>query len=65
MQTLQYPQFPAESSTVHIALFTNVTNAAQVRARIVNAAGMTGQEGDDERAAVNFAFVEPRLVGAF
>ncbi|EIN04383.1 CGI-121-domain-containing protein [Punctularia strigosozonata HHB-11173 SS5] len=57
-----YPQFPARRSTVHVALFVDVRNAAEVRARIVKAAGMVGAEGDEEREAVNFAFVDARLI---
>ncbi|KAI0301938.1 CGI-121-domain-containing protein [Multifurca ochricompacta] len=49
MESFAYPHF---SSTVHVALFNNVTNAARLRARI----------GDAEREAVNFAFVDARLV---
>jgi hypothetical protein len=60
MESFAYPHF---SSTAHVALFNCVTNAAQLRARIVRASSLEGDEGDAEREAVNFAFVDARLVG--
>ncbi|KAL4241445.1 EKC/KEOPS complex subunit CGI121 [Abortiporus biennis] len=60
MQSLAYPQFP--STTVHLALFTHVKNAIQLRSRLVKAAEMPGQEGEVEREAVNFAFVNAGLI---
>jgi len=62
METYHYPQFPADASHVHIALFTNVSNSAQLRSRIVQAASLEGHEGDVERNAVNFAFIDARLI---
>ena len=59
MESFAYPHF---SSTVHVALFVNVTNAAKLRARIVRASTLQGPEGEEEREAVNFAFVDARLV---
>jgi EKC/KEOPS complex subunit CGI121/TPRKB len=50
------------STVVHIALYTGVSNAATLRQRIINAASATGPEGDAEREAVNFAFIDARLV---
>ena len=47
---------------VHIALFRNVANSAEIRKRIIAAATLTGDEGDAERERVNFAFVDARLV---
>lgn len=64
MQTFQYPQFPPNLDTVHVALFTQLQNAAQLRKRLVAAATMPGQEGNNEREAVNFAFIDARLVSA-
>ena len=60
MESFVYPHF---SSTAYVALFNCVTNAAQLRARIVRASSLEGDEGDAERDAVNFAFVDARLVG--
>jgi EKC/KEOPS complex subunit CGI121/TPRKB len=59
MESFDYPQF---SSTVHLALFNHVTNAAKLKARIVCASTSEGTEGQIEREAVNFAFVNARLV---
>jgi EKC/KEOPS complex subunit CGI121/TPRKB len=59
MEIFAYPHF---GSTVHVALFKHVTNAARLRARIVRASTLEGTEGDVEREAVNFAFVDARLV---
>jgi EKC/KEOPS complex subunit CGI121/TPRKB len=58
MLSSHYKFFPAELSHLHIALFTNVQNAAQLRARLIKAATMEGEEGEKEREAVNFAFVD-------
>ncbi|OSD01986.1 CGI-121-domain-containing protein [Trametes coccinea BRFM310] len=62
MDTFRYPHLPSELSTVHIALFTNVTNSAALRARIVRASQLEGPDGDAEREAVNFAFIDARLI---
>ena len=62
MQTFRYPHFPQDFSTVHVALFTDVTNSADIRSRIVRASQLDGPDGQLERDAVNFAFVDPRLV---
>ena len=62
MQALYYPHFPSALSTVHIALFTDVSNAASLRARIIAASTKEGADGDAEREAVNFAFVDAKLV---
>ena len=59
MESFAYPHF---SSTVHVALFIHVTNAASLKARIVRASTLEGTEGQMEREAVNFAFVDARLV---
>lgn len=59
MESVHFPHFPA---SVHIALFKNVKNAASLRARLVTASTMEGEEGERERAAVNFAFIDGRLV---
>ncbi|KII96124.1 hypothetical protein PLICRDRAFT_96194 [Plicaturopsis crispa FD-325 SS-3] len=62
MQTHRYPQFPPTIAVVHVALFTDVTNASSLRQRIVNAATKPGVEGDAERDALNFAFIDARLI---
>ncbi|KAH9887742.1 CGI-121-domain-containing protein [Cubamyces lactineus] len=62
MQSFRYSHLPSELSTVHIALFTNVKNSAALRSRIVRASQLEGPEGDSEREAVNFAFIDARLI---
>ena len=59
MESFTYPHF---SSTIHVALFVHVTNSAKLRARIIRASTLEGVEGQTEREAVNFAFVDARLV---
>ncbi|PPQ73107.1 hypothetical protein CVT26_014728 [Gymnopilus dilepis] len=62
MESLCYPQFDSRHSQVHIALFRNVSNAAAVKARIIAASTAEGEFGEKEREAVNFAFVEARMI---
>lgn len=62
MESFCYPQFPPQFTTVYVALFTEVENAAELKKRLVAASVMPGEEGDIEREAVNFAFIDARLV---
>ncbi|KAF8590272.1 CGI-121-domain-containing protein [Ramaria rubella] len=62
METHTYPHLPAEVSTVHVTLFFNVSNAAQLRNRLIAAANISGDDGEREREAVNYAFVEANLI---
>ncbi|KAI1792501.1 CGI-121-domain-containing protein [Ganoderma leucocontextum] len=62
MQTFRYPHFPPELSTVHVALFTNVSNSADIRSRIIRASQLDGPHGQTERDALNFAFIDARLI---
>lgn len=62
METYQYPQFPVNLSVVHMVLYTNVANASLLKSRIINASTTPGTDGDRERDAVNFAFIDARLV---
>lgn len=62
METLEYPHLPPKVSTVHLALFTNVSNAANLRRRLVYAVNLPGEDGEREREAINYAFVDARLV---
>jgi len=51
---------------IYAAKFKHVKNAGAIRERIVKASTMEGPEGDKERDAVNFAFINAKLVsGAF
>ncbi|RDX44704.1 CGI-121-domain-containing protein [Lentinus brumalis] len=62
MQSFHYPHLPSEYSNVHVALFTDVTNSAEIRSRIVRAAQLEGPDGETEREAVSFAFLDARLI---
>ncbi|KAG8768563.1 hypothetical protein FRC15_005085 [Serendipita sp. 397] len=59
MEVYHIPHFGA---SVHTALFHNVSNAAALRSRLVTASTMQGEEGVMERGAVNFAFIDARLI---
>ncbi|KAG1729084.1 kinase binding protein CGI-121-domain-containing protein [Suillus paluster] len=62
METYYYSQF--NHAVVQIVLFDKVTNAAAIRSRIVQAAKIIGVDGDTEREAVNFAFIDARLISS-
>lgn len=62
METFHYPHFPPDLSIAHVALFTKVTNSAELRLRLIKAASLPGEEGDIEREAVNFAFIDATKV---
>lgn len=62
METYHYSQF--NHAVVHVALFDDVTNAAAIRSRIVQAARNLGVDGNIEREAVNFAFIDARLISS-
>ncbi|KIM62255.1 hypothetical protein SCLCIDRAFT_840512 [Scleroderma citrinum Foug A] len=59
MEAYHYSQFNA---VVYVAKFKEVKNADAVRTRIVKAATVVGSDGDAERDAVNFAFIEAKLI---
>ncbi|KAI6004305.1 kinase binding protein CGI-121-domain-containing protein [Pisolithus albus] len=59
METYRYPQFDA---VVYAAKFKDVKNAEALRSRIVKAASLDGVEGETERDALNFAFIEAKLI---
>lgn len=64
MDTFTFPHFPPETSTAYFALFRNVENAASLRQRIVKISASTtkSERDEEERDAVNFAFIDARLV---
>ncbi|KAI0084218.1 CGI-121-domain-containing protein [Irpex rosettiformis] len=64
MEVYRYQQFPSHLATVHVALFDNVTNADELHARLIRASTLTGSEGETEREAVNFAFIDARLIAS-
>jgi len=57
-----YP-LPHHGATVHLALFHPIHNAAALRSRLVSASTLPQDEvGNRERSAVDFAFVDARMV---
>lgn len=62
MEVFEYPQFSRHLSRVFVALFTHVSNAPEIRSRIISAATMTGDAGEEERERLNFAFIDPKAV---
>lgn len=65
METYHLPSFPSEYGTVHIAYFSGVRNASEIRKRLIKVSQMEGEEGDTERAKVDFGFVEGKMVSLF
>ncbi|KLO17509.1 CGI-121-domain-containing protein [Schizopora paradoxa] len=61
METITYNNFEAK---VHLALFTSVENGKEIRERIIKASTAEGAEGDAAREAVNFAFVDAKLIAS-
>ncbi|TFK28609.1 CGI-121-domain-containing protein [Coprinopsis marcescibilis] len=62
MDGFLFPHFPAPKSLAQFALFRKVENAAQLRKRIIGAAALAGAKGEEERDAVNFAFIDAKLI---
>ena len=59
MEVYHYPQFSLQAA---ICLFTDVRNGPEIRRKIIEAATCQGEEGEALRYAVNFAFVDAKLV---
>ncbi|KAJ7164708.1 kinase binding protein CGI-121-domain-containing protein [Mycena crocata] len=62
MESYQLPQFLAHLSCVHAALYTNVSESDLLRKRLVAASTAEGPDGERERDALNFSFIEARLI---
>ena len=62
MESLHFPHFQVDYSHAYIALFRNVSTSEKVKNRIISASVTQGELGDKEREAVNFAFIDARLV---
>ncbi|KAJ7644349.1 kinase binding protein CGI-121-domain-containing protein [Roridomyces roridus] len=62
MQSYQLPHLPPHLSSVHAALFKDVSDAAQLRQRLITASTAEGPDGTRARDALNFAFIEARLI---
>jgi EKC/KEOPS complex subunit CGI121/TPRKB len=65
MQSYELPQFPAHMSCVHAALYTDVSDSELLRKRLITASVAEGSDGERERDALNFSFIEARLVWMF
>ncbi|KAG8986409.1 hypothetical protein FRB90_004040 [Tulasnella sp. 427] len=60
LETYSYPHLSDDISTVFVGLLVNVKNAAAIRSRIIAASTTSGEAGEIEREAVNFAFIDAR-----
>jgi hypothetical protein len=62
MESYRLEGFPPEYSTVHIALFHGVTNAADLRQKLVTVASAQGIDAETERNKLDYAFIDASLV---
>ncbi|KIJ99413.1 hypothetical protein K443DRAFT_624210 [Laccaria amethystina LaAM-08-1] len=62
MDFFHFPHHHSSQSVAHFALFRDVKNSQALRKRIIAAATIEGADGDQEREAVNFAFIDARLI---
>jgi len=62
MDSLHFPHFQVDHPYAYLALFRNVSNSEKLKKRIVSASVTEGELGDQEREAVNFAFIDARLI---
>jgi len=62
MESLHFPHFQVDYSYAHVALFRNVSSSENLKNRIISASVTEGELGDEEREAVNFAFIDARLI---
>ncbi|CAK9785508.1 hypothetical protein CC85DRAFT_276406 [Cutaneotrichosporon oleaginosum] len=62
METYTLPFIPPNVGTLHIAYFEDVTNAAAIKQRLVDAARTEGPDGERARADVDFAFIDADLL---
>ncbi|KAJ6508625.1 kinase binding protein CGI-121-domain-containing protein [Mycena sanguinolenta] len=62
MESYQLLHFPPHLSCVHTTLYTNVSDSDSLRKRLVAASTAEGPAGERERDAVNFSFIEARLI---
>ena len=62
MESLHFLHFQSDRSYAHIALFRNVSSSEKLKNRLVSASSTEGELGDKEREAINYAFINARLV---
>ncbi|KAJ3738906.1 kinase binding protein CGI-121-domain-containing protein [Lentinula detonsa] len=54
--------FQFNHNVAYALLFSPVNNPGKIKQRIINAAKATGSEGNEEREAVNFSFIDASLI---
>jgi EKC/KEOPS complex subunit CGI121/TPRKB len=64
MESYVLDGFPAECSSIHLALFQSVSNAADLRRRLVEVATAQGPEAEVERDRLDYAFIDAHLVSS-
>ncbi len=62
MESYHLEGFPEEGSAVHMAFFCHVTNAADLRQRLIQVAAQTGTDAEAERDMLDYAFIDADLV---
>lgn len=62
MERLEFAYHPEEISVGHIAFFTEVANATRLKERLLASLQLQGPEGEQERAILNFAFIDAKAV---
>jgi len=62
METYTLPCFPEPYQRTHIALFTNVSNAPEIRQILISASTAQGLEGEEARRSVDYGFVDAAVV---
>jgi EKC/KEOPS complex subunit CGI121/TPRKB len=62
MESYTFAQYPSPWTTVHLALFQNIRNAAEIRQKLIAAATMPGEEGERARKEVEFGFIDASMV---
>lgn len=58
-------RFYHNNNVAYALLFTSVNDPGKIKQRIVDAAKIEGPEGEEEREAVNFSFIEASLVNIY
>lgn len=62
MESYSLEHMPTELSQIHLQLFKNVTNAAELRSGLVAAASLEGDAGERERERYDYCFIEAKTV---
>lgn len=58
-------RFNHNKNVAYALLFIPVNDPGKIKQRIIDAAKIEGPEGDEEREAVNFSFIEASLVNIY